>query len=344
MALSTQTGIEWKPLNTNDTLNAIETATRSPHCLSFKCSHLRPSHSHNPNVLYINSGMLNVFKNATCGNAYLDMQGYPGHCEDETHHFGNIRGVLCECSCEDLNRIKKPGYRNAFENDVISAIIQSPKIQKCKNFRGQFEFNLVILCSGGLLGEEILLFRLFDKLKNLDVHGTINLFLIDWGYKNAIQDGKPNQGILQFLQEICSCLPYTLKLHGSFFSDGEEYIAMAKSKHEFKHDLLIAEDIETSLEMMEKINQFAAYSQKLKPHILAKKGNVMPSVSNITPQSLPANNYQPISPRRAQPLSSSPRKQTIATKDFPWELALGCTMLIALITIIALTIIPRDQK
>ena len=234
---------------------------RQPVSVSFECSRIQSPLS-NSSTIYINPDIYSVFINAITGKAHEDMTGNPYSCssEYEAGHCGNMRGHLAECRCEDLNRKTKPFMRLQFENHVIGKIVNSSKILNAQRDKTQFQFNLAIFCSGGLLGEEVLLFRLFNELRKKSVSGTINLFLIDKCYKKAIETGDPSQAINlqkdldQFLREICGCLPSSLKVNGSVFGEASEYITSAQSDSRLKHDLLIGSDIEGTEKIIAEIS------------------------------------------------------------------------------------------
>ncbi|MCK4935171.1 MAG: hypothetical protein KAR79_06245, partial [Simkaniaceae bacterium] len=137
-------------------VRAEVTQNRRPYALSFQCKHL-PS----------NPAMRKIFDHAVSGRAIDDMIPNPDRCDPEADksHCGNRRGDLAECRCPVYDRLEKPSLRHQFENDVIEKIINHPTMRKAKMGKIPFEFHLAVFCSGRLLGEEILLFRLFDRLK-----------------------------------------------------------------------------------------------------------------------------------------------------------------------------------
>jgi len=206
---------------------------QQPYSISFQCSRIQPP-GRNPSMIYIHPEIFGVFMNAVQGKAHEDMQpNNSGVCKGaDMSHCGNRRGDLAECRCEDLNRKTKPYIRNHFENDVIGKILSHQKIEQSLRTGDQFQFNLGIFCSGRLLGEEILLFRLLHALHNRGVSGTINVFLIDKGeYTSAIGLSDPSAALdqhrylHQFLTEICGCLPPSLKINGTIFAEADQYIA-----------------------------------------------------------------------------------------------------------------------
>lgn len=208
----------------------------------FHCSRL---------VSSIDQTMKTVFTNAIQGKAHLDMT--PGNCpqhKDVAGECGNRRKHLTECRCEILDRNGHPEIRLAYEDKVIKAIFQLLRTQK----KDSFHLKLAIFCPGFLLGEEILLFRLFEALKKGGFSGKIELFFVDRCFRNAIGNAR-NDGsfedtvgkekyIAQFIEEMCACLPKNITLEGTFFGDARHYIEMAKNNPHFKHHLLIGADIE----------------------------------------------------------------------------------------------------
>lgn len=322
-------------LPSNDNLNNILTSTNffeyQPFGISFKCSRRQPN-SNNPNAIYINQDIFNVFIKAIQGQSHEDMLGNPGSCQvGEKRHCGNTRGHLWECRCEDLNRKISHFRRLQFENDVILSIVKSQKIVNAKKYGSSFQFNLAIFCSGGLLGEEILLFRLFDQLRSQGVSGTINLFLIDWEYKNAITNRNPDQLVAQFLTEICGCLPPSIKVNGTFFGDAADYIRMAKVDGQFKHDLLIGADLEGAEKLMGEISQHASIAREQKPIVLVKNGNKQgaPSVCRINLLGEHEDCYQPTPPQ------TRPNVQA-HNQSFPWELVAGGSAIVLVIAALAI--------
>lgn len=250
-----------------------------PYSISFQCSRSYP-HGTDTSKIYIRSEIIfNIFKKAVEGKSDEDIKA--NDCAAcigaDMGHCGNIRGDLAECRCEDLNRKIKPHIRNHFENKVIEKILGHNKIKQSFNNGKSFQFNLAIFCSGRLLGEEILLFRLLNKLHNLKASGTINLFLIDrMEYTPAIKVGDPLKTLSQckyldqFLREICECLPPTLKINGTIFAEAEHYIAQAEKDIQFRHDLLIGADIEGTQKIMSDISLKASVATGQTPLALVR--------------------------------------------------------------------------
>lgn len=305
--------------NNNDLLNKIQVKTNfsghQPSSISFICSRNQPI-SNDPNRIYINADVFNVFRNAVLGKSDEDMVGNPGQCSEKgKRHCGNVRQYLWECGCDDLNRKLNKFYRLHFENDVISSIVNSQKIVNAQNAQTPFQFNLAMFCSGGLLGEEILLFRLINELRNREMSGTINLFLIDWEYKSAINRGNPDGLIDQFLREVCGSLPPSIKVNGTFFGDDDDYIQMVQVNSQFKHDLLIGADPEGAEKLMGKISQRASIFFEQAPIVLIRS-NRGPSICRINLMGEQENCYQPY-PTNVQRPIPTPQNQPKVQKPNP---------------------------
>lgn len=215
----------------------------NPVSISFRCSR---------SVSWMDERMSRVFQNAIFKKAHLDMtKNHICSHNQVTGGCGNRRGYLSECRCEVLDRISHPDVRTNYENRVIKTIFHL-----LSNTTGPFHFKLAIFCSGELLGEQVLLFRLLDKLKKENATGIIELFLIDHCYKHAIENSTHTDKfedcvgrekcIEQFLIEIGQCLPQSISIRGSFFASSEQYIQMAQNNDRLKHHLLIVADIENS--------------------------------------------------------------------------------------------------
>jgi hypothetical protein len=212
------------------------------------------------------------------GQARGDMVSNPEGCgpKEVAGHCGHKRGLLAECRCTALDRIDNPGLRYEFENRVINKILSHPKIQASLRPGGvPFKFNLAIFCSGMLLGEQILLFRLLDSLNQTNAAGTINLFLIDRIYKYPMKTGNVDKApyLKQFLEEICSCLPPSLEIKGTIYGEADDYINQAQRDATFKHDLVIGSDIDNTVKEIATINEKARANLTQEPLILIKSGN-----------------------------------------------------------------------
>lgn len=331
-----------------------------PYSISFQCSRIQPPGG-DPSTIYIHPEIFNVFMNAIQGKSHEDMiPNDKGICESgNKSHCGNRRGDLAECRCDDLNRKTKPYIRHQFENDIIEKILYHPKIEQSLSSLGSFQFNLAVFCSGRLLGEEVLLFRLLHALHNRGVSGTINVFLIDRGeYGPAIALGdssetlKRHRYLQQFLTEICGCLPPLLAVNGTIFAEADHYIAQTKADVRFKHDLLIGADMEGAYPYMSRINSEASMHSEQKPLVLVGKsdGVGIPSVCEISAFGQLTNCYTPFNPsgsnsqqqalKRSNPQppqrSSNPQRPTSSPS---WELPVAISavgvVLIALIIITA---------
>lgn len=310
----------------NDTRSAnVTTNFFRRDSISFQCSSVQP-YGGDKSKVYIHPEIFNVFKNAIQGKAHENMVANPDFCiQGDKGHCGNRRGDLAECRCEDLNRKKNPHIRHQFENNVIEKILDHPKIEQSLSSGSPFQFNLAVFCSGRLLGEEILLFRLFNALHNKGVSGTINMFLIDRGeYGPAIALGDASKALRQhkylnqFLTEICGCLPPSLKVNGTIFAEADHYISQVQSDGRFRHDLLIGADMEGAYKYMPKINSEASMTSGQTPLVLVGKsdGISIPSVCEVSAFGQLTNCYAPLN------LSGSNSPQQAARRSTsrpPWE-------------------------
>ncbi len=245
--------------------------------LSFRCRRF---------VEAIDQRIGGVFFNAVRGQAHRDMAANPAGCalDQVAGSCGHKRGALSECRCQMLDRMRDPSKRKAYEDRVIAQILAIIKSQKGSHFR----MRLAIFGSGDLLGEEILLFRLMHRLQNMQ--GTIDLFFIDHCYRGAIQNPKqPNtlqnsvggkRAIAQFLSEIALCQPRGIMVQGTFFGDAEEYIRVAGSNQNLRHDLLIGADIENGNQVMGKIS-CNARARNLPPIVLVKLPKQGPAICSL---------------------------------------------------------------
>ncbi len=325
-------------------------AQKRPYGISFECSRIQPP-GLDQNTIYINRGLYEVFLKAVQGKAHEDMRpNTTGTCSGaDMRHCGNRRGDLAECRCEDLNRKTKPYVRHQFENEVIGKIVTHPKIEQSLSSKTPFQFNIAVFCSGRLLGEEILLFRLFHALHNKGVSGTINLFLIDrLEYAPAIGLGDSAKALnqhtylRQFLTEICEGLPPSLKVNGTFFAEADDYMAQASANAQFKHDLLIGADMEGAHEHMPKMNTSAGIDPSQPPLALVRKANTsgLPSVCEVSAHGELTNCYAPLNMLGARRGSDTPSP----TQATSWEGPVAITVVLV-IAIIALAVFAaRNQK
>ena len=245
-------------------------------------------------VACIDGDIFDIFKNAVIGKAHENMQANPAGCPHGavTGGCGNKRGELEECRCPTLDRMQKPHIRYQYENTVINRILNILQAQNIKNFK----LNLAMFCSGRLLGEEILLFRLFNHLRHIDAHGRISLFLVDGCYESSIQatslyhanlkrnlpvqfiDAVGGNGSLaQFLIEISKCVPPTISFEGTVFDHSDKYIERAEQDATFRHHLVIGADIEDARSPMTEISRRAAMSTE-EPIALVKFSETEPGV------------------------------------------------------------------
>ncbi|MCB1073333.1 MAG: hypothetical protein KDK96_09580 [Chlamydiia bacterium] len=319
---------------------------QGPYSISFQCSRIQPRGC-DPSTIYIHPEIFNIFRKAVEGKAHEDME--PNDCEAcvgaDMSHCGNRRGYLAECRCEDLNRKIKPYIRNHFENKVIDKILKHGKITQSLRNGKPFQFNLAIFCSGRLLGEEILLFRLLNELHNQKASGTINLFLIDRDeYTPAIRLGDPglslnsHKYLHQFLTEICECLPPSLKINGTIFAEADHYTAQAQADARFKHDLLIGADIEGTQRVMDDINSKASAANGQTPLALVRsvrEGGPPGSCDIVCGQLTNCSLYLDPPQRRHSPSTQRP------SWDVPVAVSASVVVVVAVAVILGLTLSNR---
>jgi hypothetical protein len=206
---------------------------------------------------------------------------------------GDYRDNLTECRCEALNRKKFPIRREVFENEVIRKALTI-----IANDGSNFYFHLALFACGGLHGEEVLLFRLINELKNSGYQGTIRISLIDTTYKTAIEESAKTRklgsqfnwdllignrkDLKQFLQELTLILPPGIILEGSCFGSSEDYIQHSKFSSRYLHHLLAGADIENTVEHIVVINKQACITRE-PPIVLLKKA----VLTNGIPQERP---------------------------------------------------------
>lgn len=260
----------------------------TPRHISFKCSRFVP---------WVDQKIYNIFIRAITGEANVDMEHNNAACSHQqvTGGCGNKRGNLSECRCKILDRVDNPQIRHSYENKVIHTILNilKPNINS-------FHFKLAIFCSGELLGEQILLFRLIHELNQKNASGTIELFLIDRCYSEAIKNSQYNgkfedsvgqkKYIEQFLTEICLCLPRGITVQGNFFDNAETYINIAQNNQNLKHHLLIGADIENTNSIMGRIGKEAGL-RLTQPIVLIK--TTVPAVCQLDPSGNIRNCYNP---------------------------------------------------
>ena len=289
----------------------------------------------------IDPQMYPVFSRAVNGTAHLDMRSNPLCSHDNVlSGCGNRRNALTECRCEVLDRVAHPEIRLEYENQVIDVVTEQIKNQG----QGQFHFKLAIFCSGELLGEEVLLFRLFQKLKEMGASGTLELFFIDRCYQSAIQgathstnfeNAVGNQGyISQFLQEISKCAPSSVQITGAFFDDSESYIQLAKSRPTYQHHLLIGADIETANFDMGKIGKEAGCGQH-RPITLIKTQDT-PYVCSLDSNGTPKGCYNPTETHK--------RRKQSPSGDSNLPLIIGSVVAATLIGILAYHALSSSSK
>lgn len=254
-----------------------------PFNMSFRCERRQVPGGDPSQIVFTDERIKRLFQNAVEGNAHKDMaankKGVCAHPRAERGDCGNKRlfSELAECRCEDLDRIANPYRRRYFENNIMIQILEHPKIRAVKGTSHKFEFNLAIFCSGRLLGEEILLFRLINELHKQRLAGTINLFLIDRDeYTPAIALCDPKTALArhpylkEFLAELVECLPPSLQIKGTIYGQAAHYIDHAQKDPAFKHDLLIGADTEGAHKVMPSINQYASASRGQIPYVLER--------------------------------------------------------------------------
>lgn len=320
-----------------------------PRGISFECSRVQPTGS-DQKTIYINRGLYDVFMKAVQGKAHEDMQpNHLGGCgTGNMSHCGNRRGDLAECRCEDLNRKTKPYMRHQFENTAIRKIVTHPKIEQSLSTKTPFQFNIAIFCSGRLLGEEILLFRLFHALHNRGVSGTLNLFLIDRiEYTPAIGLGNPAKALSQhaylqqFLTELCEGLPPSLKVNGAFFAETTDYIAHVSADAQFKHDLLINAGIEGANEHILQMMS-VGHDPSEPPLVLVRKANAtdLNSVCEISAHGELTNCYAPLNMLGTR-RDSNPTEPAQPTS---WDRPLIVTVVFVAIIAIAIFAIRKQNR
>ena len=290
----------------------------------------------------VHPSISSVFENAINGRAQMDMKEVAGQCryEEVAGDCGNKRGSLTECRCKVLDRVNYPIRRFEYENQVIDKILDIIKEKR----EHPFHFRLAIFASGRLLGKEILLFRLFNKLKGRK--GTIEVFLIDLCYERAIAISNPSTKTLvgssgtdyiaQFLEEICCCLPPSITIQGNFFAGHESYIKAARENLKFWHDLLIGADIEDTSKIMGEIRQVGLHPD-IKPIVLVK-GKDIPLVCKVDQNgglqgcSIPGNEEAP-----ATYPSASCRTSNGTSSGIDGELILGiCAVVFSILAIVVI--------
>lgn len=222
-----------------------------------------------------------VYNNIIKNQSHLDIDASP-HPQCGTQYpagdCGYRRKFLTECRCTTLSRLLAPIVRKKYEDKVIATLSQILKDKKMSPFSNQpFELNIAVFGSSFLLGEEILLFKCIDMLKQSGAKGTIRLFYVDNCYANLIQQsdysGK-NQTqeknlIEQFIRETSQSLPEGIRVEGAFFDHTEKYIQAAKQNNHFQHDLLIGADTDKADKAMASMMQVQK-TAKYKPITLVK--------------------------------------------------------------------------
>lgn len=237
--------------------------------LSFNCSRTTPRSQH----------IKTVYQNAIKGAAHLgfDQHGACQMVQGIQMCSPNQRGNLYECGCTTLNRLTDEGRdaRLKFENQVIaqalSLVNQSRSIP--------FHLRLGFFCSGGLFGEQVLLFRLANELKKRGFRGNIELFLIDKCYDRLLDSSvaiTPNNkhsgpAVKQFLNELNGGLPKQITVSGVFFKDSNDYIRLAERDDRYKHDLFVGADIEKASPFLQEIGMKAGV-HGIAPLALIKEG------------------------------------------------------------------------
>lgn len=255
----------------------VDKKREKPINILFKCVRQHP---------LMNCKVADVYCAAVHGNAHLLLTQNPNSCGegDVAKHCGHYRGKLTECRCDTLDRIQHPMRRLQFENKVIQAALAIIAQQK-----ESFVINIAIFASGGLHGEEILLFRLFHELRKKQLKGKITLFFIDTDYKKNIEATKQvyhlskrvssfswmmnvgcREDLAQFLHEVSLCLPPEVVVEGAVFGDSDNYIMSAQKNDAYKHHLLIGADIENLVSVVGTIDKLAGWGSA-KPIVLIKE-------------------------------------------------------------------------
>lgn len=208
------------------------------------------------------------------------MVANPGRCHNNKMGYcGNVRGNLAECGCEPLDRKKDPYIRRNYENDVIARALSIIKEQK-RGSNQPFDLRIAFFSSGLLAGEQSLLFRLLEKLKNEGYKGKITVFFIDSDYASAIAksssihpllgsdfgicyEGDRNQSLealggrqdfQQFIDEVSGALPSTITLEGYIFGDAQDYAAAwERDPASYANDIVTGADIAPRQEELNKL-------------------------------------------------------------------------------------------
>lgn len=290
-------------------------------------------------VDFIDSSIKELYQIIVAQKAHLRLTEKPSICHTNAvmGHCGNSRGALTECACESLNRLTSPELRNRYENEVIDAAARIC----AKTPKGQpIQLNIAVFASGGLHGEEVLLIRLIDCLKNLKFKGTINLFLLDLQYrdnigkagsftlKNKIDPPRENfswdhfigdrEDLSQFVTEISLCLPPTIEVYGFVFSDANDYIKRAQAKYEFRHDLLIGADIENEMALFNHIKKQTFRIPNEPGLVLIKDSNLLPrmcTVPSSSSQEIDCSLIRRIGPVARAALPPAAASSATATRD-----------------------------
>jgi hypothetical protein len=217
------------------------------------------------------------------------MTTVPPFCQNDNQfrECGNTRGYLTECRCPLLNRTTHYKAHRTYENKVIDSVIDLVNKGRLTHIK------LACFGSGRLLGEEILLFRLFEALQQNKFKGTIELFFIDSDYQAVINQSVPKinlersvggaRYIQQFLQEASMCLPKSITLKGLFFGHSEDYLSAVRSNQEYKHHLLIGSDVMDAYKIMGPIGKEAGLNPQREPIALVHARQT-PEVCLIDPK------------------------------------------------------------
>lgn len=214
----------------------------------------------------------------------------------ESHR--NKRGNLSECNCVFLNRKTNPEIRLYYENLVIQTVENLVT-------NGKTNINIAMFATGGLHGEQTLLWRLIAQIHHRGYKGVISVVLIDQIYKDSIQKAvaftirpKPpafnwinfiggREDLMQFLNEMTLVLPPTIQLEGTVFGEADDYISRTEIQPELRNDILIGADIggNDSYAIMTKLQEKTSRSKQPGISLIKyqEQGVVVPKTCQIKP-------------------------------------------------------------
>ncbi|KAF3363392.1 Uncharacterized protein PHSC3_000001 [Chlamydiales bacterium STE3] len=251
------------------------------------------------NASKIDSSVKKIYQAIVKGQAARLLAANPHGCAagQNIGHCGNVRGSLAECKCYILDRKRDPRLRHVYENSVIQQVLGLIGDNK-----HNFEVRIAMFATGQLHGEQCLLIRLIDFLKNNDYRGAIHISLIDTDYKGSIAVSYSatqtpagqtfpwtqllghRKDLEQFVVELSLCLPPSITLSGAVFESAKDYMFKAQ-QFGYKHDLMIGADLDGADGIMARTD--AAASQRFLPAIALVKrlenAQVVPRICHIRP-------------------------------------------------------------